>query len=379
MEQSYYSQLDKQYKHYLQNLVIGKTFEPIVLRGGKNKPSTTVELHKQIALFQKYEKKSDQLGWDIKWQDWSSKKLGNQKWPSQIIVSTEEDLLFLTNNKKHAEIFKELLHNILEWKPSLKEIIHHRPEIIHDYKDDWEKLKKVIDYLLSNDTKGHYIRSIPVPVHTKFLQQKKNIILLLLKSIQPDKFNENETDLEIALGVKRKPFLFQMRFLDKSLAEKHLSGIDFFACPADELKTKNWEVERIILVENETNLYLLPKMPKTLAIFSSGKALHLLKDIELFKITQTYYWGDLDEEGFVMLNDIRSYYQEIESLFMDQKTVEIHLNEKHTQPLIYKQMPLAYLTQEEYKAYLELASTNGRIEQERLFQDFVLNRLLKIN
>jgi hypothetical protein len=59
MEQSYFSQLDKQYKQYLQNLVFGKIFEAIVLRGGKNKPATSVELHKQIALFQKNEKKME--------------------------------------------------------------------------------------------------------------------------------------------------------------------------------------------------------------------------------------------------------------------------------------------------------------------------------
>jgi hypothetical protein len=63
-----------------------------------------------------------------------------------------------------------------------------------------------------------------------------------------------------------------------------------------------WDIRRVILVENETNLYLLPAMPFTLAVFSSGKALHLLGEIGLFGALALYYWGDLDEEGFIMLN-----------------------------------------------------------------------------
>jgi hypothetical protein len=378
MEQSYFSQLDKQYKLYLQNLVLGKAFEPIVLRGGKNKPATSVELHKQIALFQKNEKKDGGHGWTIAWQDWSSKKLGNQKWPSQITVSTEADLLFLTNQQKHSDIFKELLKYLLEWNPALGLLIHQRPEIIHDHKDDWEKLKAVTDYLLANDSTDLYIRSIPVPAHTKFIQQKKTLLLALLKAIQPDKYTEDHTDLEYAIGAKRKPFLFPMRFLDSRLAEKYVSSIEYFAIPAEALRKKDWEVTKIILVENETNLYLMPSMANTLAIFSSGKALHLLKDIDLFQKTNSYYWGDLDEDGFIMLNDIRSYYPNIQSLFMDQKTVDRHFNEKHTQPHTYKHLALDNLTEDECQAYDHLASCNGRIEQERLLQDFVMKRLKEI-
>jgi hypothetical protein len=375
MEQSYFSQLEKQYKLYLQNLVLGKAFEPIVLRGGKNKPATSVDLHKQIALFQKNEKKHGEHGWTITWQDWSSKKLGNQKWPSQITVSTEQDLLFLLGKEKHSETFKELLASLIEWNPGLRSLIHQRPEMIHDHKDDWKILQAVTDYLLTNDTAGLYVRSIPVPAHTKFIQQKKTLLHSLLKAIQPAKYHEEHSDLDDALGVKRKPFLFPMRFLYQNLANKYISDIEHFAMPAEELRKKDWDIKRIILVENETNLYLLPLMPNTLAIFSSGKALHLLKDIDLFQKASSYYWGDLDEDGFKMLNDIREYYGNIQSLFMDQETVDKHLDKKHTQPHTYKHLSLLNLSSDECQAYDHLASCNGRIEQEHLMQDFVMMRL----
>lgn len=378
MEQSYLAQLEKQYKQYLQNLVAGKDFQPIVLRGGKNKPATAVALHEQIAIFQKKEKRDGKPGWTIVWQDWSSKKLGNQKWPSQVTVSTEEDLLFLLGKQKHAETFKEILASLLQWKPAISSLVYQRPELIHDHKDDWRVLQAVTDFLLINDTSDLYIRSIPVPAHTKFIQQKKNVLLALLKTIQPEKYLDEYSDLENALGLKRKSFLFTMRFLDNNLAEKYLSGIEHFAIPAEELRMKNWDVAKIILVENETNLYLLPPMAKTLSIFSSGKALHLLKDIDLFQKTNLYYWGDLDEDGFMMLNDIREYYSNIQSLFMDRETVDKHFDEGHEQPHTYKHLPLVNLSTNENLAYDHLASCNGRIEQERLLQDYVMSRLKEL-
>lgn len=41
----YINQLNKRYVEYLKNLVRGASFVSIILRGGKNKPSSTLELH----------------------------------------------------------------------------------------------------------------------------------------------------------------------------------------------------------------------------------------------------------------------------------------------------------------------------------------------
>ena len=58
----YFLQLGKSYKSYLKNIIAGEPFRPIILRGGKNKPATTAELHKAITLFQQYEKKDTGYG-----------------------------------------------------------------------------------------------------------------------------------------------------------------------------------------------------------------------------------------------------------------------------------------------------------------------------
>jgi hypothetical protein len=231
---------------------------------------------------------------------------------------------------------------------------------------------------LINETADLYIRSIPVPAHTKFIQQKKTLLLVLLKALKPERFSSEHTELETALGIKRKPHLFLMRLLDQNLSNRHFSGIEYLAIPPDNLSKQNWGIQQVIFVENETNLYLLPAVSGTLAIFSSGKALHLLKDISFFHTVTIYYWGDLDEEGFKMLNDMREYYPSVKSLFMDKQTINLHKEEMHVQPCTYKKYVLQHLTEIEQEAYEHLTDCNGRIEQERLRQDYVMKGFKRI-
>lgn len=61
----YISQLEKKYKAFLRNLVVENNFASIILRGEKNKPATTVDLHKAIKDFQRYEKTNNNKGWTI--------------------------------------------------------------------------------------------------------------------------------------------------------------------------------------------------------------------------------------------------------------------------------------------------------------------------
>lgn len=61
--QFFIAQLEKQYLLYLRNVILDKPFQPIMLRGGKNKPDTMAELFEQVKLFQANEKEGNNKGW----------------------------------------------------------------------------------------------------------------------------------------------------------------------------------------------------------------------------------------------------------------------------------------------------------------------------
>jgi hypothetical protein len=375
----YIPQLEKKYNKYLKDIIAGNAFEPIILYVKKSEAKNYAEFHEWLSSLTIYQKKDHKKGWELnRWTAVSreqKKFMNDQVWPRVIEVNTEEDFLFLIDKKTHSLQFKAQLAQLLNWNAGIRAFLLNRPDRILKLKDVWKNIFAVIDYLLLNDVSDHYKRSIPIPVHSKFLEKHESIVLELLHFLHPEKFLRGK-DLEAALSLKIKPYLFKMRWLDKELAGKNSAGMDVLAASTPYLQTVNWHISRIIFVENETNLYLLPPMPDTLAIFSSGKALHLLKEISLFSNTNIIYWGDLDEDGFMMLNSMRKHYSHVKSIFMDEETVEHHFTEIGQQPHRYKNDHPDMLTASEKNAFDKIKTINGRIEQERLQQSYVIDKLL---
>lgn len=379
MIEAYQQQLAKYYKGYLRDIISGKPFSAVVLRGEKNKPATTVELHKAIALFRQNEKTAQRRGWTIAWEDWSSKKLGKQKWVSTIIVDTEEDYLHLLQKEEEAAAFKHQLQILLNWQSAIQSFLMDKPERVLDLKAVWSDLQKVVDHLLAHDVSDHYIRSIPVPVHTKFIEAYRPIIFLLLKAIAPEKYTSGSTTLDELLSLKQKPHLYPIRWLDRAIAGQFMHGMGVTGVTVDWLKQINWDIKEVWLVENETNLYLIPERNDAIAIFSKGKATYSLKEVPLLAKARLFYWGDLDEEGYKMLNAMHGYYpNNLQSVFMDEKTLLLHAGEMGKQDAAYKTISLEHLTKEEQAAFNILKYHNGRLEQERIRQDYVVAYLKEL-
>jgi len=372
--ETYIAQLQKQYPIYLRHLVSGEQFQVITLRGGKNKPDNAVDLHKAISHFQQLERKNECPGWEIQWEEWSSRKLGNQLWPKTIKVVTEEDLLHLLKKEREVQVFKEQLLLLMRWHPQLQRWLENQPTVILEYYKKWPGIMSVIDYILENDVSGLYLRTLPVPVHTKFIEGNKGVLYSILKALDPDRFSTEGVNLEGVLKLALKPFLFKLRWLDKTKAEELTSGMEVFAVSPNYLQQQQWKLQKVVMVENETNLYLLPLIKDTLAIFTSGKALHLLKEIDFLRRTDIFYWGDLDEDGFEMLHSIRCYYPNVVSLFMDTHTLAKHEKELDVKPQRYKTRALDLLPSEK-AAYEILLQGNQWLEQEKLEQSYLQHTL----
>jgi hypothetical protein len=377
IEKQYIQQLEKNYTKYLSDLVFGLPFRVTRLRGGIKKPTTVAALYRSIDSFLKHEKKDGKLGWLIEWESWQSKSLGNQRWPSSVSVESEADFLYLIDKQKEAALFQQLIGQLLRWRPEMAVWLAVKPLKTLELQVYWPDLCTVIDYLLDNNVSNYYIRSLPVPVHTKFLQQHQAILVSILKHLRPERFHEEVKTLDAALGLQQKPLFFPIRWLESQLAKRYTSGIEILSIPTDDLRKSEWAIEEVWLVENETNLFLLPQRNNAIAVFTKGYALHDLKDIPLFHHARLFYWGDLDEDGFKMLHQFRQYYPHTQSILMDDYTVALHIAEMEHVPFRQTQNQLN-LTDKESLAYQYLMKEGGRIEQEKLKQDYIqeyLNRL----
>lgn len=371
MSDIFQSQLFKAYDQYLKSYILGSPFERIKLRGGKKRPGSTAELHDSIRNYCSLEKSADRNGWTIEWESWDGKKLGHQKWPASISITSPEDLLFLTDKSAEFSVFEKTLAFILKEMPALRQWLAISPQLVLEYQEEWPGIFSVVDYLINNELSHYYLRNVPVPVHTKFIEKNKQLIRSLLQFLQPALFVQPEQSFEEVLGIKQKPYLFTLRWLDIEAANEYLHGIEVFGLSVEELRKQPWQPDEIWVVENETALYMLPDIKNGLAIWSRGKALSILKNLPLFSRTKLYYWGDLDEEGFKMLNDFRALYPHTKSRYMDSNCIMHHIQYLDVQPKFYRKDNLDLLTAEESAAFALLVQKNGRLEQEKILLSFV--------
>ena len=375
-ENPYLDQLRKKYTSFLRSVINGEEFFPIRLRGGIGKPVDTRQLHDSIQVFLEFERKTNIPGWVIQWESWSSKKLGIQQWPSSITIETEEDLTYILGVTEEVSKFRLLIREILTWQPAIRPWLESKPQRVIDLSSQWKNLRAVIDYVLKYELSEYYLRSIPVPVHTKFIKQYESVLLSLLRYIAPDRFVAGVDDIGKALGVKSKPVLYPVRWLDHSLAVRYTGGINTLAVSSEDLQKMNPDVAEVWLVENETNLFLLQQRKNAIGIVSMGNALHVLAAVPFFNKARLLYWGDLDEAGFRMLHQFRQLYPSLESILMDDDTLQFHQHIVRSIDVGSVKMELS-LNENEYAAYSYLRQVKGRIEQEQLEQAYIQQYLFE--
>lgn len=376
MSIQYYSeQLQRKYIDALRQYLSGQEFSTILLRGGKKKPDNTVQLHEAVRAFQEAEKTAASAGWVIEWEEWSSKKLGKQLWPATIQVNSLPDLLFLLKKEKEFACFQQQAKQLQSWRTEIRTWLIERPDAVLRYESAWTGICAVVDYFLDNPRPGQYLRSLPVPVHTKFIETYERVIVSLLHHFLPATFGDPNGTLETLALLPQKPVLFTLRWLDPALATELGFNMDVLALSPNALRKMDWPVQELWLVENETALYMLPPRPSALAIYSRGKALDLLSDIPFFHRARLHYWGDMDEEGYYMLARCRKLYPHVKSICMSEMDFQAIGHLVTRQPALYSAKHPEELHPEELRAFQQLRELNGRIEQEQLPQQYLHIRI----
>ena len=126
--------------------------------------------------------------------------------------------------------------------------------------------------------------------------------------------------------------------------------------------------------ENKKNFLTLPQLKNTIALWSGGGfSVSYLKNIEWLKVKQFFYWGDVDAQGFHILNQFRSYFPSTIALMMN-KQVLSHF-EKYIEVGTTTAYHLPNLTKEEAILYEYLRQNNLRLEQEKITNAFVQSEI----
>ena len=120
------------YKAYLQSIVEGETFNPIVIAGDKKPNEDIVKFEVELTELMNHSKEKKGYGYTIEFQSVKTKRHGLQDIPTGISFQTEYDYLKYINEEKNTAKFKKDIADILSLFPALKDWIYKYPMKVID-------------------------------------------------------------------------------------------------------------------------------------------------------------------------------------------------------------------------------------------------------
>lgn len=144
---------------------------------------------------------------------------------------------------------------------------------------------------------------------------------------------------------------------------------------ASELMDVALPARRILVIENDRCLHLLPAVPDTIAVLGSGRNVAWMAAAWLEQRT-IGYWGDLDTWGFQMLAHARRLRPQTAAFLMDKAVFDAHSERAVAEDLAAPIDPPEGLTEDERALYRRLRGlTKGRLEQEFISPETVARAL----
>lgn len=350
------------YKAYLQSIVEGESFNPIVIVGDKKPNEDTVKFEYELTELISCSKEKKGYGYTIEYQTIKTKRHGIQDIPTSISFQTEYDYLKYINEEKDTAKFKKDISSILSSFPELKEWIYKYP--IKVIENDWESLLKVCKYFKAIPQPHLYIRELPIQVHTKFIENNSGIIRELLDIIIADYVNIEERKFEARYNLKYDEPLVRFRLLDEAISQQLFGGIDDISLPISEFQHLSLPIHTVYVVENKINMLTFPVKRNSIVIWGHGFGVDIMKNVDWLKTKKIYYWGDLDTQGFQILSEFRTHFKQVQSFLMDRFTFDKYFEgDKGTITIVEKDL---CLTAEEKDMFEYLKAKNLRLEQEKI-------------
>ncbi len=368
----------KKYKDFLVATLRKETFFPLEISGNKGSSKMKMEeLFPAMKLLLSKAKDKLGYGYEVELKEINTRHAGRRSMPRKIYFSTQKDYLkYIGKLEEFDQFLKQVVFTQKE-QPSLLAFVEQDPLKLIANLEVWPDLIKVIQYFLDNPIPNVYLRALPIAIHTKFIEQHKNIVSELLNfALPPESIQQEEKHFERRYGLRYDEPVIRLRTLDQPF-ESMPDFINDIALPVSQVKLLRVKSNCVYIVENKQTFLAFPKQKDSFIIWGKGFAIELLKNIPWLQDKTIYFWGDLDFHGFQMLHQLRTYFPQTHSLLMDVKTYEAF--EQYAVPTNQKLvMPDFYSLMDAEKACLAflLGRDKDRLEQEHVSQVWLEQALL---
>jgi len=320
----------------------------------------------------------------IEWQVVRHRVQGAQKLPASVWVDTVEDALNWLGKRREWDCFSALVTATLQTHPALLTWLEKRPLQALELSAEWPRLLDVVSWLAKHPHPGIYLRQVDLPgVHSKFIEMHRSVLAELFDLVLPvDAVNITQTGINqfaSRFGFREKPTRIRFRVLDQAIQILPNSPCPDITLDAESFSRLQLPLKHVFITENEINFLAFPQVGDAIVIFGAGYGWDALARCDWLKHCAIHYWGDIDTHGFGILDQLRGYFDHVESFLMDSATLEQHvpfwgLEEKPLQADLHR------LTPKERALYNDLRDNRIRpclrLEQEHISFNF-LNDFLK--
>ena len=295
-----------------------------------------------------------------------------------IFESAAEEAAFV-GRRRDAARFASLAKTVLASEPGLEGWFLRRPLQALELADSLPDLVRAARWFADHPAPGVYLRQLALEgIHTKFLESHRRALDELVSALDPER---GPGSFEARHGLLTDAAPVRFRLLDPALAFP--GGATDVVLRIDDFARLALDVRVVLIVENKVTFLSLPPLPHAMAVFGAGFGAGTRAPAWMGSC-RLLYWGDLDTNGFAILDGVRAVHPQAESLLMDRATLLEH-RELWVEEPSPTRGPLGRLTPAEAEVYAELGSgslnasgwAGVRLEQEYVSWDWATERITK--
>ncbi len=307
--------------------------------------------------------------YSLVWQTIGGRHVGRNTLPRRAIISTYEQAWALLNVKAAVQQFERLLELAAD-DPAVHAWLFQNPFRAIDLASEFPRLIDAHRWLDTHRDSRRFLRQISAPgVDTKFTERHRGVLASILG------VSSTASGFVTGLGLQTKPEFVRLRPSPSLGLLEHVSEVSL---RADELTRIDLRPSRVLVIENEIT-YLSVDVPAHGAVFwGKGFEIDRIGRLPWLTDVPVRYWGDLDTHGFAILDRLRAWLPQTESILMDRETLFAHRDRWVTEPSPTT-AALRHLSPAEHDLYADLADDSlgerVRLEQERIDWAWALEHL----
>lgn len=307
--------------------------------------------------------------YELTYQAVGGRVIGRNELPARAVVSDFAQAWALLGVGGEVRQLDGILQVVGE-EPVLRSWVAAHPLKALQVGPSWEGVLRAYRWLLGARGSGRYLREVDAPgVDTKFIDQHRGLLAQLLE------VPAASAGFVAGLGLRGKPEMVRLR-ADPALGL--LGGFTEAVLRVEELAGLDLSVRRALLVENEITFLSVPVPQGGVVVWGKGFEVDRVGSLPWLREAAVDYWGDLDTHGFAILDRLRAWLPQTESVLMDRHTLLEHRDRWGQEPSPTTAR-LSRLSPEEAALYDDLVSDRFaerlRLEQERIDWGWAAERL----